>query len=566
MNIKKKILGITIAPVIILGLISMFLTTTMVRSAMLEEIEEALRGTAAATLAAYDQNTGDYLQTSNGDIWKGSYNISKSESLVDRIKGNTGMDVTFFYGDTRIMTSAVDAGGNRILNSKAGDRIVEKVLQGGESYFSHAVSIEGTLNYGYFIPVYQNGSTDEIIGMIFVGTDKQEKDAVINKILGTISMAVCAVMILCIAIGMKLATSMSRNIRSSIEVVGKVADGDLNVWVEDKLLGRHDEIGDLSRGTMTLRDAMKSVIRDISENAKKLLSTSQILGTAADNTNGTMSQVQQAVSLVVDNSSEQAKNSRNTSDHMKIMGENITETTAEVQNLDQNATFMHSSSENASATLEKLCGINEQVEQMLSQVQQQTNRTNDSVQKIQQATTIISSIAEETNLLSLNASIEAARAGESGRGFAVVAGQIKKLAEQSDQSSQEIEQIASTLIRDSSLAVESMQSMQQIITSQSESMAETQNIVKEVLGEIGNSMQSIRQIKASTQRLEDSRNEVVQAVGELSGIAEENVESTKKTYDGTQEVVETFQQVYVSAEQLREISDKLVKGIGYFHI
>ena len=224
MNIKKKILGITIAPVIILGLISMFLTTTMVRSAMLEEIEEALRGTAAATLAAYDQNTGDYLQTSNGDIWKGSYNISKSESLVDRIKGNTGMDVTFFYGDTRIMTSAVDANGDRILNSKAGDRIVEKVLQGGESYFSHAVSIEGTLNYGYFIPVYQNGSTDEIIGMIFVGTDKQEKDAVINKILGTISMAVCAVMILCIAIGMKLATSMSRNIRSSIEVVGKVAE------------------------------------------------------------------------------------------------------------------------------------------------------------------------------------------------------------------------------------------------------------------------------------------------------------------------------------------------------
>lgn len=130
MNIKKKILGITIAPVIILGLISMFLTTTMVRSAMLEEIEEALRGTAAATLAAYDQNTGDYLQTSNGDIWKGSYNISKSESLVDRIKGNTGMDVTFFYGDTRIMTSAVDAGGNRVLNSKAGDPDCGKGIAG----------------------------------------------------------------------------------------------------------------------------------------------------------------------------------------------------------------------------------------------------------------------------------------------------------------------------------------------------------------------------------------------------------------------------------------------------
>ena len=564
MNIKKKILGITIAPVITLGLISMFLTTTMVRSAMLEEIEEALRGTAPATLAAYDQNTGDYLQTSNGDIWKGSYNISKSESLVDRIKGNTGMDVTFFYGDTRIMTSAVDASGNRVLNSKAGDRIVEKVLQGGESYFSHAVSIEGTLNYGYFIPVYQNGSTDEIIGMIFVGTDKQEKDAVINKILGTISMAVCAVMILCIAIAMKLATSMSRNIRSSIEVVGKVADGDLNVWVEDKLLGRHDEIGDLSRVTITLRDAMKATIQEISQNAKRLLDASELLGTAADQTNGTMDHVRMAVNQIVENSTEQAQNSQNTSEHMRIMGENITETSAEVELLDDNAASMQQSSEKAAETLNNLRNINVEVERIIGEVQEQTNRTNDSVQKIHEATAFITSIAEETNLLSLNASIEAARAGESGRGFGVVADQIKKLSEQSNESSKEIEETAKTLSEDSAKAVEIMQQMQEIIMNQSASMQDTQKVVEEVIAQIGSSMQSIRQIKESTGHLENSRNEVLQAVSELSEIVQGNVDSTKKTYDETEEVVDTFKQVYFSAEQLREIADELVSSIDYF--
>lgn len=81
---------------------------TMVKSSLMDEVQDALKGTAAATLAAYDQNTGDYLESTNGDIWKGSYNISKSESLVDRIKENTGMDVTFFYGNKRIMTSALD--------------------------------------------------------------------------------------------------------------------------------------------------------------------------------------------------------------------------------------------------------------------------------------------------------------------------------------------------------------------------------------------------------------------------------------------------------------------------
>lgn len=83
-----------------------FIYTDNGKSAMTDEIQDALKGTAAATLAAYDQNTGDYIQASNGDIWKGSYNISKSESLVDGIKENTGMDVTFFYGSQRIMTSA----------------------------------------------------------------------------------------------------------------------------------------------------------------------------------------------------------------------------------------------------------------------------------------------------------------------------------------------------------------------------------------------------------------------------------------------------------------------------
>lgn len=564
MSIKRKILAMTIGPILILGLMSVTFTLTRVKSAMIDEIQDALMGTAAATLAAYDQNAGDYIQASNGDIWKGSYNVSKSENLVDGIKQNTGMDVTFFYGSQRIMTSALDSNGDRLLGSPAGDIIVENVLNKGQNYFSKHVSLDGVLNYGYFMPVYQNGSDTDIIGMVFVGTNKVEKNAVISRIMITIGAAVCVIMAICAAFGIKMSSSISKSIRTSIGVVEKVANGNLDVWVDEKLLNRSDEIGDLSKVTITLRDAMKTVIKDISTNANALLNAGTELKSVADTTNGTMEQVRSAVNMIVDNSNEQAKNSQNTSEHMKIMGENITETSGEVELLDANAASMQQSSEKASETLEKLRTINGDVERIINDVKEQTIRTNNSVQKIQDATSIISSIAEETNLLSLNASIEAARAGESGRGFAVVAGQIKKLAEQSNTSSQDIDDTARVLMEDSTKAVELMKQMQDIIMSQSESMTETQDVVENVLSEIESSMKSIELIKASTQKLEISRNQVVSAVDELSEIAQNNVEGTKKTHQETEEVADSFHHVSESAEQLREIAGLLANSIDYF--
>ncbi len=544
----------------------MILTLTVVKNAMVDEMRDALKGTAAATLAAYDQNTGDYVVSPNGDIWKGGYNISHSESLVDKIKDNSGMDVTFFYGDKRIMTSAFDSNGNRILGSPVGEKIVEKVLRGGEEYFSKAVLLDGVLTYGYYMPVYPNTAATEPIGMIFVGSNKAVQDAAINRLLRLVGIAVLTVMVLCIVVASRIAASISKSIQSSIGIVKTVAEGNLDVEIGEKMLSYKDETGELSRAMLTLRDALKSTMQEIAGNAHHLLEASETLGDVADRTGGAMQEVTQAVNRISESSSEQAENSRKTSEHMRIMGSDITETASEVGMLDVNAAAMQKSSEKAVDALANLRQINEEVERFIEEIRMQTNRTNDSVQQIYQATAFITSIADDTNLLSLNAAIEAARAGESGRGFAIVADQIQKLADQSGQSSLEIEEASRKLMEDSAKAVEIMQQMQGIIASQSKSMQDTQSIVKEVLGEINDSMHGIEMIKGSAQRLERSRNEVAQAVDDLSEIAQDNASGTQRTYDATQEAVGAFEQVSTSAGRLREIADELVKSIEYFKL
>ena len=128
MSLRKKMLISSLMPVLLLALIVVVIANTAVRSTLIDRVQSSLEGTAVATLAAYDQNSGDYIQAKNGDIWKGSYNISQSEELLDTIKERSGMEVTFFYGDQRIMTSAVDKNGERILGSPAGEKIVDEIL------------------------------------------------------------------------------------------------------------------------------------------------------------------------------------------------------------------------------------------------------------------------------------------------------------------------------------------------------------------------------------------------------------------------------------------------------
>lgn len=564
-TLRKKMLVLTVLPIFVLGSLVIFLSLTVVKNAMVSEIEDALRSAATATFAAYDQNSGSYIEAANGDIWKGSYNISKSESIVDSIKEKSGMEVTFFYGNRRIMTSAVDANGNRILGSPAGDKIVETVLNNGEEYFSHAVSIDGTIFYGYYTPVYQDGTASPI-GMIFIGANKQKKDATVHRIIYTMIACTVSLMVLCIIISVFYSGSISRSLKKSIGVVQAVAAGNLKTSIDKHLLKKDDEVGDLSRAILQLQQEMTQSLESIADNSKAVLAASGALEGTARNTTSSIREVENAVTSIAQSASLQAQISGTASDNVAEMGKRIEQTSLEMEEMKSGASAMKEAEEKNADTIRKLLDSNDEVQTLIREIATQTSQTNESAQKIKEATDIIASIADETSLLSLNASIEAARAGENGKGFAVVADQIQKLATQSNESSQRIDEIIHQLIADSDKTVETMGKVIETISAQTEHMQQTEAMTQEVMEKIDSSLTSLSVIENSVMYLDQSRNEIIKTVTELSDIAKQNAATTQEVCATVNVVTEGFSQVEGSTEGLKSIADGLEVSVEHFNV
>lgn len=564
LTIRKKLLLCSILPISVLGIIIVFMSLTFLRNSIINQVENSLRGTAAATLAAYDQNSGTYLVAENGDVWKGGYNISNSEKLLDTIKEKSGMDVTFFYGNKRIMTSIKEQSGERILGSPAGSKIEEMVLQNGKEYFSKNVSVDGVMYFGYYVPVFQGDDSNEPVGMVFAGINKNETLYSVLRIVFYMTVIVLVIAIIGIVGAGLISNTISRVLKSEITSLEYLAMGNLNVQIDKKNLQRKDEIGDLSRAIDTLKTDLRSVIGGISESTNLLISSSDSLEQTSHQTFENMDYVMQSVDTITTSAISQAKDTKSASDNITHMGNLIIETGSEADLLNKNADKMLIVSDKTTFAIDELKKISEEVGSSVNIIAELTEQTNESAKTIREAAEFISGIADETNLLSLNASIEAARAGEAGKGFAVVADEIQKLAVQSNEASSRIDKIVNTLIVDAEHVVDSMEQMKSVIGKQNEYIKSTEESVSEVMEEINESIEKIRNIEKRTQDLETARKEMMGMIASLSDIADSNVVNTQETSKVINDVSDRFKKVEESAVNLRVTADILEQNMKNF--
>lgn len=327
---------------------------------------------------------------------------------------------------------------------------------------------------------------------------------------------------------------------------------------------RKDETGQMARAIGDLREKLVTIVSQIKSQSELLYNASTELDTNASHTTSTVGNVETAVNEIATGATNQASETQKATDDIVNMGNMIEHTNSQVENLINTANLMRESSEEAAATLKELDNINQQAIASIDVIYEQTNITNISALKIKEATTLISSIAEETNLLSLNASIEAARAGEAGRGFAVVASQIQKLADQSNESANQIDQIIHALIEDSEKAVKTMDEVKTIMNLQSENVHKTGQVFEQVRDGISSSISGVGEIATKTTQLDKARGDVVDVVQNLTAIAQQNAASTEETSASVMEVSNVMQEIMENANRLKEIASILEENMNSF--
>ena len=563
-SISKKMLASCQIPMIVICFVVTWLGVNTLQSSIENEIEKSLKIAAISVNETYTNlYEGDYSQDLSGKLKKGDTMISGENQLIDSLKEQAGVDVSFLYGNMRLITTLRNPGGSRINGTAVESGIYEK-LETGKALFVEDYTVSGRDYYIYYQPLIN--SDGSVIGAIEVAADAAGvKDTIAGQVTSLVLFSLIFVAIATILVTF-LSRSMVVTMRNINQFLGKIADGELGAVPDAKSLKRKDELGEIYKISVQLQHALRGIVTDIKESADNLTASANKLAEMALDTQESVTEVYQAVGEISKGAKTQADETTDANDNVIRIGEQIDYITEEVDSLTSYARRMADAEKASEQIIQELDASNENTKESVSKVSNHIVSMNQSIHNITKAVAMIQEIADETDLLSLNASIEAARAGEAGRGFAVVAEQICKLADQSKQSAEEIKQIIAGIMEASGKMVSIMGEVETNMDDQQEKLKETRVKYAAVSEGVENSLYHIDGIRNKMEVLNSSGTAIRDVVEGLSAISEQNAASADSTMQTAYDMSDTMSDLKKSSDTLRQLADGLEEALGKFKV
>lgn len=563
-SFSQKLLVLFCVPLLLICVIVCSLSVSVLRQNLHKEIQQSLKIAASSLDVTYSSfYEGDYTTDLGGGLHKGSVDISQNYDLLDEIKESVGVDTSFYYGKNIRLTTLRLESGARAIGLQLTDSIYKKVLA-GEEVFVPEFTLQGVTFFGYFQPL--RNADGSVVGVIFAGKTAEEVSNRISSEVIKILLPSLGVMLVFLAAIAIFARSLSRNMKVTKRFLEKVATGNLRIEDTNENVESGDEIGDIFRMSLHLQEELRKIVSNVKNSSdmlttssNELLAVSRETGHGVSDLYGEMENMSKDASMQAEQTAESVENIYNISTQIELISK-------EIEVMGETVEAMSEAEKKSSLIMRQLDSSNQEMSETIGKVANQIDITNTSVQSIQRTIDIIREIADETDLLSLNASIEAARAGNSGLGFAVIAEQISKLASLSAENAGNVEKTLITLKSESEKMVTIMDEVKERMNTQSLRMNETMENFSYVAGGVESSLSNVQNINERMDELDHAKELVLEKVRILSDISNKFVSATEGMTHTTGTMDSKMKDLRGTAKQLDHISEGLSSGLVVFKL
>lgn len=570
-KILPKIINLKMANKIVIAITCFFLVFTMLTiflvrnntNIMLEDVvTDKLVSESNMLIELLDEKTQGDWEFREGVLYKGNERINDNNELVDSMKELTGSQVTIFANDLRVATT-VESNGQRVVGTAAYQEVVNKVMKNDEIYIGKADVVGQGYNTIY---TSIKNSSNETIGMLFLGMPTLFQENLISGFTSKLLVYMGILMLIAFLATYFIGKSLAKPIVRLNNMALNISNLDFRKEIDGDILDRKDEVGILANSINQIKNSVADTIRTIAENSEIVASHSQEMTATAHQSEAAANELSVVIGEIAEASTSQAQDI----DHglqaiqeldkaMNINSENMERlniSTEEVNTLkDEGIEHIRDLVENTNATKESVREIGEVI-----------NNTNRSAEDIVKAIEMIKNISDQTNLLALNASIEAARVGEEGKGFAVVAEEIRKLAEQSSDFTEEIELIVADLTSKTLMAVDTMNSVDKIVKLQGESVDLTDEKFQGISVALEKIYEAIGQVVRSSDNMKVEKDSLNNLVEDLAAVAEENAAGTEEASASVEEQNAVIVTIASASDELASIAEELNNLVDLFQI
>lgn len=564
-GIKLKLLLLSFAAVLVSNTVMIVISSNRLKTGLNEQTQDGLAMLAEAVKAGYDNLAGDYTFDANkAQLWKGDVNLSENLDMLDSYVKNVDADITVCYGKTRILTTLKNSKtGNRIIGTDISAEVWNAVSK-GEVYEIQEIEINGEDYIACYMPL--NSSDGSVIGAVFAGKPRVQIETYIKKMQLGISVIGVTLLAFFTVSGALVSTRIANSLLSAKASIERLADGNLNTIIDSKVTQREDEIGDIGRVSAQLISKLREIVEKLQATSNELYATGASLDSMAASSSNATDEISQAVNGISKGAVSQAEEIESASTQISAIGELLGAITGNVASLTAVSDRMTAAGAASTETMINLSRSNDRTSEAILNIGQQIRLTDESIKEISVAADLITSIAAQTNLLSLNAAIESARAGEAGRGFAVVASEIQKLSIQSNESAVKIQNIIDTLLAESGKTMKEMNDAEALMKEQQLKLNETKERFNEVSKGITDSRQDTEQIRLSAGSCDNARTVIADVFANLSAISEENAASSEETTASMEELNATINLLANEAGKLKDISKELNEDMQFFKL